>query len=63
MRELVSRAEISGILDAALSGAQVTAGAEAELQKELKLDSVTPSLCRSFGGMTAAKASNIAPRA
>ena len=38
MRELISRAEISGIFGAALSGAQAT-GAEAELQKELKLDS------------------------
>ena len=38
MRELVSRAEISGIFDAAMSG-KVTAGAEAELQKELMLDS------------------------
>ena len=37
MRELVSKAAISGIFDAALSGAQAT-GAEAELQKELKLD-------------------------
>ena len=37
MRELVSRAGISGIFDAAMTG-KVTAGAEAELQKELKLD-------------------------
>ena len=37
MRELVSKAAISGIFDAALSGVQAT-GAEAELQKELKLD-------------------------
>ena len=37
MRELVSKAEISGIFDAAMTG-KVTAGAEAELQKELKLD-------------------------
>ena len=36
MRELVSKAAISGIFDAALSGAQAT-GAEAELQTELKL--------------------------
>ena len=36
MRELISKAAISGIFDAALSGAQAT-GAEAELQKELKL--------------------------
>ena len=36
MRELVGKAAISGIFDAALSGAQAT-GAEAELQKELKL--------------------------
>ena len=37
MRELVSKATISGIFDAALSGKR-TAGAEAELQKELKLE-------------------------
>ena len=37
MRELVSRAGISGIFDAAMTG-KVTAGAEAELQKELKLE-------------------------
>ena len=37
MRELVSKANISGIFGAALSGAQAT-GAEAELQKELRLD-------------------------
>ena len=37
MRELISRAEISGIFDAALSG-KLASGAEAELQKELKLD-------------------------
>ena len=51
MRELISRAEISGILDAALSG-KVTAGAEAELQKELKLDSdaVPLSLLRRHDG-------------
>ena len=37
LRQLISKANISGIFDAALSGAQAT-GAEAELQKELKLD-------------------------
>ena len=37
LRQLISKANISGIFDAALGGAQAT-GAEAELQKELKLD-------------------------
>ena len=51
MRELISRAEISGIFNAALSGAQAT-GAEAELQKELKLDgnAVPLVLLRRQGG-------------
>ena len=51
MRELISKAAISGIFDAALSGAQAT-GAEAELQKELKLDgnSVPLALLRRHDG-------------